>query len=158
MRLYRCAPERYVEDYRGLGASYKGGSRWSRPGLPVLYFGGSAGIALLEMANYLPSARRVPRDYRLGVYELSDQLALEQWQVGDLPHNWNAYPHRAQTQDMGSRWLMEGSTVALVVPSAAAPAGLERNVLVNPLHPDAAGGIQLLEVHDELYSERMFFG
>ena len=159
MRLYRIAPERFLEDYRGLGASYRYGARWNLPGQPVLYFGAAAGIALLEMANYLPSPRLVPEDYRLGVYEISDLLEMERWHIDSLPTNWNAYPHRAETQKMGNQWLTECRAAVLKVPGAAVPNGLECNIVVNPRHPEVVNGsIRLVESYDKIYSDRIFSG
>ena len=159
MRLYRIAPEQFLEDYRGLGASYRYGARWNLPGQPVPYFGTAAGIALLEMANYLPSPRLVPEDYRLDVYEISDSIELERWGLDDLPSSWNAHPQRAETQAMGSQWLAGCRTAVLKVPGAAVPNGLECNIVVNPLHPEVVdGSIQLVESYDKIYSDRVFPG
>ena len=33
MRLYRICHVRYLEDLRGLGASYRDGARWNEPGV-----------------------------------------------------------------------------------------------------------------------------
>ena len=60
MQLYRICPQSYLQDFSGLGASYKDGARWNSAGLPVLYFALSPATVLLEMANYLPSPRLVP--------------------------------------------------------------------------------------------------
>ncbi len=155
MRLYRIGPARYLENYRGLGASYQDGARWNNPGLPILYFGASASVAMLEMANYLPSPRLVPDDYRLGVYEIDDDVAVQSWSVADLPEQWNTYPHQAETQQLGSQWLTDMRSALLLVPSAAVPGGLENNILVNPLHPDAKG-ITLVASQDKLFSDRLF--
>ena len=76
MRLFRICHARYLEDLRGLGASYRDGARWNEPGLPIIYFAETPSVAMLEMAHYLPSPRLVPLGYRLGVYEVSDEVAL----------------------------------------------------------------------------------
>jgi len=98
-----------------------------RPGLPALYFGTSAGVAMLEMAHYLPSPRLKPADYRLGEYEVSGRFTIEQCRIEGLSPDWDAYPHRAETRELGSRWLMSRRTALLLVPSAATPGGLESN-------------------------------
>ncbi len=71
MRLYRICPERFLENYSGLGASFQDGARWNSKGYPALYFALSPATAMLEMANYLPSPRLVPADYRLGSVDVS---------------------------------------------------------------------------------------
>ena len=55
MRLYRICHARYLEDLRGLGASYRDGARWNEPGFPIVYFAETPSVAMLEMAHYLPS-------------------------------------------------------------------------------------------------------
>ena len=51
---------------------------------------------------------------------------------GPLPGNW-ASDH-GHTRPLGTAWLSERKAVALVVPSVIIP--LERNILLNPEHPD----------------------
>ena len=114
MRLYRICHVRYLEDLRGLGASYRDGARWNEPGFPIVYFAETPSVAMLEMAHYLPSPRLVPPGYRLGVYEVGDEVALERWHVRDLPEGWDRYPHPRSTRRMGTSWLMR--------PAAPAPA------------------------------------
>ena len=106
MRLYRICHVRYLEDLRGLGASYRDGARWNEPGFPIVYFAETPSVAMLEMAHYLPSPRLVPPGYRLGVYEVADEVALERWHVRDLPEGWDRYPHPRATRRMGTSWLM----------------------------------------------------
>ena len=118
MRLYRICHVRYLEDLRGLGASYRDGARWNEPGFPIVYFAETPSVAMLEMAHYLPSPRLVPPGYRLGVYEVGDEVALERWHVRDLPEGWDRYPHPRSTRRMGTSWLMRKEAPLLAVPSA----------------------------------------
>jgi len=157
VRLYRITPEPYLQVFNGLGASYRDGARWNRPGLPVLYFALSPATALLEMGNYIPSPRLVPPSYRLGIYELADMAPVESLPAEQLPEQWSAYPYPAATQALGSAWLQAGRAVALLVPSAAVPAGLEPIAVVNPLHP-ACAELRLLDATAELYNRRAFSG
>ncbi len=55
-------------------------------------------------------------------------------ELGDLPRGWQRYPARVQLQDLGNRWVADGATAVLAVPSAVVPQ--ERNYLLNPAHPD----------------------
>ena len=77
MWLYRICHVRYLEDLRGLGGQLPGWSAMERAGIPIVYFAKIPGVAMLEMAHYLPSPRLVPPGYRLGVHEVSDEVALE---------------------------------------------------------------------------------
>lgn len=156
MYLYRIGPEQYLTNFSGLGASYRDGARWNLPGLPVVYFALSPSVAMLEMANYLPSPRLVPKSYRLAKYELKD-IDYDQWHVKDLPAEWNSYPHTFSTQSLGSAWLKKNDKVILILPSSAVPEGLECIALFNPNHPDAKK-LVLVDSLKEIYSERMFSG
>ena len=127
MRLFRICHVRYLEDLRGLGASYRDGARWNEPGFPIVYFAETPSVAMLEMAHYLPSPRLVPPGYRLGVYEVSDDVALERWHVHDLPEGWDRYPHpRSTERDVASRaWANRHDFLHLRIGHAARhPAGL----------------------------------
>ena len=155
MRLYRICHVRYLEDLRGLGASYRDGARWNEPGFPIVYFAETPSVAMLEMAHYLPSPRLVPPGYRLGVYEVGDEVALERWHVRDLPEGWDRYPHPRSTRRMGTSWLMRKEAPLLAVPSAAVPGGLESIVLANPNVLDE-GAVRLIASEERIYNPRAF--
>ena len=155
MQLYRICPEQYLEDYSGLGASYRDGARWNVEGIPVIYFATSASLAMLELANYLPSPRLVPANYRLGIYTLSGRVKMDTWSVADLPEQWNQYPYPTSTQQMGAAWLRSRKRLALQVPSAAVPGGLEKCVVINPLHT-AINQLKLVDQQRDIYSKRIF--
>jgi RES domain-containing protein len=52
------------------------------------------------------------------------------------PRGWRQEPPIAASMRVGSTWLRNESTVALIVPSVLVPA--EWNALLNPAHPDFA--------------------
>ena len=138
-----------------MGASYRRGGRWNEAGIPALYFANAPSVAMLEMANYLPSPRLVPRDYRLAVYEMADDSVVEHWSVDSLPADWRDFPYPQSTQRMGSDWLNAAAAPLLSVPSAAVPGGLENIVLANP-RCLAPGTIRLQSVETEIYNQRVF--
>lgn len=156
MRLYRICRVDHVESYQGLGTSYESGGRWNEPRVPALYFGETAGVAMLEMANYFPSPRLVPDDYRLAVYEVASHVLVERWTLATLPDDWDQFPpYPPSTQRKGSDWLRTGSTHLLLIPSAAVPGGLENIVLASPSRLDQTS-IRLVAVHERLYNPRAF--
>ena len=61
MRLYRIGSSELLKDFSGLGASHTTGARWNIPGVPALYFASSASVAMVEMANYIPSPYMIPK-------------------------------------------------------------------------------------------------
>jgi RES domain-containing protein len=157
MHLYRISPQKYLENYQGLGASYRDGARWNKPDQPVLYFALSSATALLEMANYLPSPRTIPANYRLGIYELPDTAPIYTLPDNQLPGDWALYPHPISTQEIGSNWLNAGKELGLLVPSSAVPEGLENIIVINPQHPDCSN-INLIKSTPNLFNKRTFSG
>jgi RES domain-containing protein len=54
-----------------------------------------------------------------------------------LPRDWRASPAPAALRALGDRWLEEGRSAVLRIPSAVVGAvGVEFNYLLNPAHPD----------------------
>ncbi len=157
MLLYRIAPESYLENYQGLGASYKDGARWNKAGEPVLYFALSSATALLEMANYIPSPHLVPKSYRLGVYQLPDDIKYDTLSDKKLPDDWAKFPYPLSTQTLGSQWLAKNKALLMIVPSCAVPGGLEKIALMNPNHPSSKK-INLIKALPDLYNKRTFSG
>ena len=157
MLLFRITKENYLETYSGLGASYEDGARWNRPGTPVLYFGLSAAVAMLEMANYTSSPRMVPPSYRLGVYALPEDVAIDRLAQADWPEDWADFPYPASSQAIGDQWLREAGNFGLIVPSCAVPEGLGEIMVVNPLHPGLRQ-VRLVEARSDIFNPRAFSG
>lgn len=157
MYLFRIAPGRFLEDLSGKGASYTQGGRWNRAGVPVIYMAPSASTAMLEMANYLPSPQLVPKAYRIGLYELPDDIPLDSLAPELVPRDWNRYPYPASTQELGTRWHQKGSALGLRVPSVAVPGQLEDIIVINPLHPDVSY-LKLTKTLELVFNPRAFAG
>lgn len=155
MQLFRICPEAFLQNYSGEGASFNSGGRWNLPGQRVLYFASSAAVAMLEVANYLPSPRFVPKSYRLGQYQLPDTL-VSRFQ-GELPADWDRFPYPASTQQLGSDWLHSQQNLLLELPSVTVPPGLGSILLFNASHP-AAGQLVLQQVFHDIYNPRLFAG
>lgn len=155
MQLYRICPEAFLQNYSGEGASFKSGGRWNPPGQRVLYFASSAAVAMLEVANYLPSPRFVPKSYRLGQYQLPDAF-VSRFQ-GELPADWDSFPYPVSTQQLGSAWLHSQQNVLLELPSVTVPPGLGSILLFNATHPDASQ-LRLQQVFHDIYNPRLFAG
>lgn len=153
MDLYRIVPHEYAINFSGLGASYQDGARWNEPRLPVLYFALSPSVAMLEMANYFPSPRLVPKYYVLATYVLEDNAPIKESE--NLPQDWSEYPYPESTQKAGSDWLKSAESLGLLVPSCAVPAGLEKILIINPKHPDI-DKLKLLTTSPNIYNCRAF--
>jgi hypothetical protein len=124
MRLWRLT--RTDQTMLNGAGTLKHGGRYSPPGAPVVSFASEAGLAVLVALRYLPgSPADAPDDYVLGWTEIdsvpervpdADDDAIREW-VTD--------------------WLQERRGLLAAVRSQVLP---EANVvLMNPLHPEAAG-------------------
>lgn len=155
MLLYRIAPERFIADLTGQGASYRDGARWNDAGHPVLYFGTSASVAMLEVGNYIPKPSLIPKDYVLGIYEVASSLA-ETIELNALPDAWDIHPPGEATRAIGTAFLEACNALFLLVPSTAA-AGLDQIAVVNPRHPDIEK-LSLVRTQHRIYNPRLFQG
>jgi RES domain-containing protein len=153
MRLYRITPGRFAHDMTGEGARLYGG-RWSPPGIPVIHTTESVALAALEFLVHQKSLSALPRDIRLVAFELDDSASITTFPLTELPPNWHHYMPPASLKEIGRAWASAAESVALRVPSAVIPQGVERNVLVNPRHPDV-NLFQLLEITPFRFDERI---
>jgi RES domain-containing protein len=131
--VWRITTARFAESaFNGEGARRFGG-RWNPKGWEVVYTAESQSLALLELmvqddplrAHYVLIPAQVPAD-----------LPEARIDVGQLPDDWRTLGARDVLQSMGQAWLQKDQTAVLSVPSAVVPA--ERNILINPRHPDFA--------------------
>ncbi len=133
MRIYRIADRRH-EVWNGNGAMLVGG-RFNSPGRPVIYGAMSFAGAMLEILVH-SRIGKVPRQHVVVVADVPDDIALERAGPDDLPAGWDAVNDPRTARGLGDRWLADLRSAVLIVPSVVAR--LEWNVLVNPMHPDAA--------------------
>ncbi|HDR9763217.1 TPA: RES domain-containing protein [Burkholderia cepacia ATCC 25416] len=149
MNLYRIADTRHPI-WSGTGAMLVGG-RFNSPGRPVIYAASTFAGAMLEV---LVHARigKVPKTHGWVEGTVPDDVAIERHTTESLPAGWDA-PAPQFARRFGDAWLSEARTAILLVPSVVARA--EFNVLVNPLHPDAAR-ITVSEPKPVVWDERLF--
>lgn len=136
LRAWRLCKQRYAEAaMTGQGARTLGG-RWNPVGVPVVYASLSLSLAVLEVFVHM-TARAEPGDYVYVATDLNiEQSRAERVDLNKLPRDWNTLENPA-VQAIGAEWAASKRSLALLVPSVIV-AG-EWNVLINPLHPDAAG-------------------
>ena len=156
MVLWRIATD--TKDYEahdlgGKGAEKTGG-RWNRPGRPVVYTASSVALACLETVVHLNAG-----DLPLNKFLIRIEVPEPVWRghrkltPADLPVGWNAIPEGKVSLDVGDVWLRDAAVALLVVPSAIVPE--EYNVLINPLHADAAA-IKAVKERPWFYDQRLF--
>lgn len=120
-----------VEDMlSGAGAREYGG-RWNSPGLAAVYLGDSLALAAMELLVHLRNVDVLGTYRTLPVY-IPEDLIMH-IVPGELASGWESGA-RTTTRAVGDRWLADGASVALQVPSAVI-AG-ESNFVLNPAHRD----------------------
>lgn len=133
MQLWRLVAGRYAAAaLTGEGAAAYGG-RWNPPGRRMVYTADSLALATLELSVHLTGGRV---KYVAVQYEVPDEL-VDALDVGSLKRSWASSMNG--TQRIGESWLDSRRSPALAVPSTLVDARSdERNVLLNPTHPDLA--------------------
>ena len=133
MQLYRlCKAEHAATAFSGEGAMLYPG-RWHHAGTPIVYTAESRSLAVLEQLVHL-GRYRLPPNLVCFTVKVPDDLEVPAIPLRKLPDGWHRYPGPPELRDLGSGWVLAGTSACLAVPSAVVPA--ERNVLINPRHPD----------------------
>jgi RES domain-containing protein len=121
------------ETLDGAGGLYVSG-RWHSKGHPVAYCTLNSATALLETLVHMEiDSEDRPKRFQVLRIEGPDSLTFEKVEVNSLSHDWAE--DIGITQTIGDRWLNEGRSLLLQVPSILVPETW--NVLVNPLHAEA---------------------
>lgn len=155
MHAWRIATETPVygaDDLTGTGARVTGG-RWNRKGSPVIYASTSIALACLETLVHL-NAGGLPLNRYLVRLEIPDELWERRVELDHTtaPIGWDAEPAGMTSIDQGESWLAAAQAALLLVPSIVVPE--ERNILINPLHPDARA-IRAVKLRKWLYDPRL---
>lgn len=131
--VWRITPGRYADRaFDGEGARRYGG-RWNHPGTALVYCSSTLSLAALEFfVNLEPLL--APRDLVAIPVEIPMDVSRSELDVALLPPDWRSYPASERLQELGDGWVRSGESAVLFVPSAVIPG--ERNVLINPAHPD----------------------
>ena len=124
--------DRAATAFDGEGARRVGG-RWNSPGTRMVYTAESLSLAQLELLVHFERRSALGR-YRLVVAEFPAELTRPLEELYPLPEFWDARPPTRSSQLVGDRWIREGRSAVVSVPTVVTPG--ERNLLFNPEHPD----------------------
>jgi RES domain-containing protein len=147
MRFYRIADSRHSPE-TGEGARLHGG-RWNSPGRAVIYACETKTGAMLE--KLVHTNGRMPKHQVCAVFEAPDALKQASVEPKQLP-GW-AEADMIASRRAGDAWLDGAKTAVLRVPSVVFD--VERNVLINPDHPDFRR-IRLVGIEPVPWDERLF--
>jgi RES domain-containing protein len=126
--------------------------RWHSKGRPVLYCAQNPATALLETLVHIEiDAEDLPDNFQVLKIEAKRKVSLQRVQAAQLPNDW---PDNTEaTRAAGDRWLTEGRSPLLEVPSILVPETW--NVLVNPLHTEIAL-LNIVQVYEHPFDPRLF--
>src|SRR5271156_2327957 len=151
MQVWKICRAKYQDSaLTGTGARLFAG-RWNNAGVPVVYTSRNLALASVEFFVNLDPGD-APSDLVSIRIEIPDDLEVERIDEAGLPGDWRRMDNRS-LRDLGSSGLTSGRTVALEVPSAVVKG--ERNLLLNPDHPDFHQ-VKQLEIQSFQFDERMF--
>jgi len=106
--------------------------RWNTPSSPLVYASEHYSTAMLE--KLVHTSGLMPRNQHYIAITIPNGVSYELFQTAAHP-GWDARDE-AICKGFGHRWVVERRSALLLVPSI--PARMERNILINPAHPDAA--------------------
>ena len=137
MILWRIASEtrQYgAADLSGAGAAAKPG-RWNAIGEAVLYAAPTIAMAVLETAAHIDDAG-LPQNRLVVRIDVPEKMWRARITLGvdALPVAWAAIPAGRTSVGFGSRWIREGASALLEVPSVIVPE--EIVVALNATHPE----------------------
>lgn len=135
-RIATEAPEYKATDATGTGARLSGG-RWNHEGVAVVYSAPSIALVALEAIIHL-SVPAPPFNRYLIRIDVPDTVWRHRRSIDkdSAPGGWDAEPVGLSSLEYGDTWVKSSESALLCVPSVVIP--MEQNVLINPLHPDAA--------------------
>lgn len=129
LRAFRIGDANSAYDiFSGEGSRVYPG-RWNKKGQAMIYTSERYSTAMLEklvrLGEMPPNQRYVEIEIPAGTrYEVVTKDSLPGWQEQSC----------AVSRDFGARWFQESRSAILIVPSVVAR--MERNILINPGHPD----------------------
>ena len=120
--------------FDGEGARLEGG-RWNPKGVPVVYLSDHPALATIETFVHLKNAA-TKIEFVMFRVEIPAEVSVLELPVATLPASWRDEPPTLETMAVGERWVREGKSAILKIPSVLVP--VAANFVLNPRHPEAA--------------------
>jgi len=138
MRAWRLVGKAFADTaFDGEGAARYTG-RWNPRGVRMVYTADSLALATLELVVHLGGARVV---YTAIEVDIPDEH-IDDLPARQLSRQWA--DDDTTTQRLGERWARSLSSLALRVPSALVDRRSgERNILINPAHPESESIVEV---------------
>ena len=124
--------------------------RWNTAAAPVIYASEHYSTAMLE--KLVHGSGRLPPNQHFIEITIDAGLTYEMVSAAHHP-GWDA-PDARLAKAFGEAWALQRRSVVLIVPSLVAR--MEKNVLINPAHPEAAR--IRTSLHQPVWWDRRLFG
>lgn len=150
-RIVKKKYDKKDKAFNGVGTA-ESGDRWNHIDIPVVYT--SSHLSLSALEKFVNMGRE--GQYISYVYfrlEIPDDI-IEAVELSSLPSDWRSVPAKDSTKDFGTKWVKEGHSAVLRVPSAVVP--IEYNFVLNPHHPDLKNSIKIDDPKPFSYDHRMW--
>src|SRR6185312_14177120 len=92
-------------------------ARWNPNDVKMIYTASSRSLACLENVVHRSQAG-LSQLFSIMIIECPDNIAIKTIQLKDLAGNWAEYDQMKVTQQIVGKWITDGETVILRVPSS----------------------------------------
>jgi RES domain-containing protein len=151
VEVYRLTRRKFAgkNPFDGEG-SFLFGGRWSSIGTRLCYAATHRSLAILEYRAHIELAL-MPDDLVIATLAVPDDVSITP--TAALPESWKEYPAPASLRKIGDRFIAEARGAMMLIPSVLVPQ--ENNVMLNPLHADAARMVRQRRLVPFLYDRRL---
>lgn len=129
MQVFRIALAKYSNNLIASGRA----ARWNPNDVEIIYAAGSQSLACLENVVHRNQIG-LNQAFKVMTIEIPDDIRISNLDMKKLPADWTEYHNIPLTQEIGAKWINEGKSAILRVPSSIIIA--EFNYLINPRHVD----------------------
>ncbi|MEO7496390.1 MAG: RES family NAD+ phosphorylase [Massilia sp.] len=151
-RVAKHSPLHHAAALDGMGAKLTGG-RWNSKGKSVVYASSTIALATLETLVHLVSRIGIRNAFLVDIVVPGPVWkARHILRAAELDPTWVCEPPALTSMFLGDRWLSNGDTALMLVPSVIVPE--EYNILINPAHRQASG-ITAAVARQYLYDPRL---
>jgi RES domain-containing protein len=129
MIVFRITLAKYADQLIASGQA----ARWNSKDIKVIYTAESRALACLENIVHRNS-RGLQEHFRIITIDIPDSLKVVVINPSDLATDWQRFENSPYTRGVGDKWVKEGASAVLRVPSVIVPG--EYNYVLNVRHKD----------------------
>ncbi len=133
MRVFRICRKTHARDPLSGRGGLRVAGRWHSQGARIVYASESRALAALEVLVHV-DADLAPDDLVRIEIDLPESLRVDTVKAATLGPRWRSHPAPESLRAIGDRWIRQGASAILRVPSAVIPE--ESNYLLNPAHAE----------------------